>query len=639
MTSDPFFRTDIQGLRGIAVLLVVVYHSGSTLPGGFIGVDVFFVISGFVITKLLMREQSKCQSNTLGKFYFRRVLRLLPAASVMVCATILFSMVALAPNDELAATLSLARQSLYGANFYQLSGPGYFATAAPLQHMWSLAVEEQFYFIYPIIFLGINFIFKRYRIIRFPVAVILVGLFATSIAFAELFARGKGSSIMLSTLNTKPQTFSFFMMPSRAWEFAVGAAVAMVPPRLLKFSSNFANPICLIGFTAIIFSSTTYSESTVFPGLSALVPVIGTALIIFAAQNSFFSSFLLNLRMLKFFGNISYSWYLWHWPFIVFSEILFPDNSKAIWIAIISSLPPSIISYRFFEQTLKLRFKFPTKNFVYMTAVFVLLPFLLAQVISTVTPLIREHSVDAKTIYVEEGQIHTLGCADNNVTPLQDFCTITNYPGVPLVYLVGDSQAAAAADGAISAAKASGLNIAMRTINGCPPLDFVTSGGGCWLANESDIKSLNPEIVVVASSLTYYAPETNPTNGEIPKSILSIINWISRLESQGRKIIVFLEVPKMDMSARATILQPELITNVTRIEDQSSRIYLEQKIIEAFVKNSAVSVVSADNIFCPGGQCNPRQKDKLLYRDPTHLSQFGSLLLKQLFLTEFSKLK
>ena len=637
--SDPFFRTDIQGFRGIAVLLVVVYHSGSTLPGGFIGVDVFFVISGFVITNLLMRQQTECSSNILGKFYFRRVLRLLPAASIMVCATVLFSMVALAPTDELAATLSLARQSLYGANFYQLSEPGYFATSTPLQHMWSLAVEEQFYLLYPIIFLGVNFIFKRYMKIRIPLAVFLVGLFTTSIAFAELFARGRGASIMLSTLNTKPQTFSFFMMPSRAWEFAVGAAVAIVPPGLLKFSSNFANPICLIGFTAIVFSSTTYSESTIFPGLSALAPVIGTALIIFAAQNSFFSSFLLNLRLLKFVGNISYSWYLWHWPFIFFTKILFPHNTKAIWIAIVTSLLPSIISYRIFEQTPKLRFKIPTKNFVYMTAVFVLLPFLLAQVISTVTPLLKKHSVDAMTIYFEEDQIHTLGCDGNNVIPLQDFCKITNYPGAPLVYLVGDSHAKAAAEGAILATKASGLNIAMRSMNGCAPFDIATSGEGCWSANEADIKSLNPKIVIVVSSLSYYAPETNPASGETPKSILSIINWISKLESQGRKIIVLLEVPEMDMSGRATILQPDLITTVSRIEDQRSHRYLQQKIIEAFIESSAVSVISADNIFCPDGQCNPRQKDKLLYKDPTHLSHFGSLLLQQLFLTELSKLK
>jgi len=548
-------------------------------------------------------------------------------------------MVALAPNDELAATLSLARQSLYGANFFQLHGPGYFATASPLKHMWSLAVEEQFYLIYPIIFLSVNFIFQRYRKIRIPLTVILVGLITTSIAIAELLARGKGSSIMVSMLNTKPQTFSFFMMPSRAWEFAVGAAVAIVPPRLLKFSSTFANSICLIGFTAIIYSSTTYSESTIFPGLSALVPVLGTALIIFAAQNSLFSSFLLNFRLLKFVGNISYSWYLWHWPFIVFTEILFPHNTNAIWIAIFSSLVPSMISYRIFEQTLKQRFKIPTKSFYYLTAVLVLLPFLLTQVISTVTPLLRKHSVDAMTIYLEEGQIHSLGCADNNVTPLQDFCKITNNPGAPLAYLVGDSQAAAAAEGLIMATKASGLNLAMRTINGCPPLDFATTGGGCWLANEMDIKSLDPKIVIVAASLTYYAPESNPESGESPASILSMINWVSRLESQGRKILVLLEVPKMDMSTRATILQPKVTSSISRIEAQRSHLYLEQKFINAFMGSPTVSVISTDKIFCPKAQCNPRQGDKLLYRDPTHLSKFGSLLLKQLFITELSKLQ
>jgi hypothetical protein len=232
-----------------------------------------------------------------------------------------------------------------------------------------------------------------------------------------------------------------------------------------------------------------------------------------------------------------------------------------------------------------------------------------------------------------------LGCADNNVIPLQDFCTITNSPGAQLVYLVGDSQAAAASEGAIRASKTAGLNIAIRTINGCPPLDFATMGGGCWLPNELDVKALDPQIVIISSSLIYYAPETNPESEEIPASILSMINWVSRLESQGRKIIVLLEVPKMELSARATILQPKVSSNVTRIDDQISHLYLERRFTKAFTDNTRVSVVTADDIFCPNGTCNPRRENVLLYRDPTHLSVSGSLLLEQLFLEELNKLK
>jgi peptidoglycan/LPS O-acetylase OafA/YrhL len=636
---EPYFRSDIQGLRGIAVLLVVIYHSGSALPGGFIGVDVFFVISGFVITNLLIRERAHNQANILRRFYYRRVVRLLPAASIAVSATVIFSMFALAPNDELSATLSLARQSLYSANFFQLRGPGYFETAAPLQHMWSLAVEEQFYLVYPAIFLCSYWIFKRYRVLKIPLIATLVAVVITSFAFAELLARGKGSIFVGGSLNTSPQILSFFMMPFRAWEFAVGAAIAFMPSRLLKISPIFANLFCFIGFSAVIFSSFTFSNSTIFPGFSAAIPVLGTAFIIFGSQRASVVTLLLNQRPIQFIGNISYSWYLWHWPFIVFSGILFPHNSTATWVAISFSLLPSMFSYEFFEKSIKERFKLPSKSFAFVAIGLLLVLFVSIQGISAANPLLKRHSSDARSLYLEEDQIHLLGCADNNVIPLQDFCTITNSPGSQLVYLVGDSQAAAASEGVIRASKTAGLNIAIRTINGCPPLDFATMGGGCWLPNELDVKTLNPQIIIIASSLIYYAPETNPESEEIPASILSMINWVSRLESQGRKIIVLLEVPKMELSARATILQPKVSSSVTRIEDQLAHHYLESKFTEAFRDNTRVSVLTADGIFCPNGTCNPRRENVLLYRDPTHLSISGSLLLEQLFLEELNKLK
>ena len=636
---EPYFRSDIQGLRGIAVLLVVIYHSGSALPGGFIGVDVFFVISGFVITNLLLRELAHNQGHILRRFYYRRVVRLLPAASIAVSATVIFSMFALAPNDELSATLSLARQSLYSANFFQLRGPGYFETAAPLQHMWSLAVEEQFYLIYPAIFLGSYWIFKQYRVLKIAFIATLAALVISSLTFAELLARGKGSTFIGSSLNTSPQILSFFMMPFRAWEFAVGTAIAFTPSRLLKISPVFANLFCFIGSSAIAFSSFTFSNSTIFPGFSAVIPVLGTAFIIFGSQRATVMSLLLNQRPIQFIGNISYSWYLWHWPFIVFSGILFPNNSTATWVAISVSLLPSMFSYRFFEKSIKERFRLPSKSFAFVAIGLLLVLFVSIQGISAANPLLKRHSADARSLYLEEDQIHMLGCADNNVIPLQDFCTIINSPGAQLVYLVGDSQAAAASEGVFRASKTAGLNIAIRTINGCPPLDFATMGGGCWLPNELDIEALNPDIVIIASSLIYYAPEANPESEEIPASILSMINWVSRLESQGRKVIVLLEVPKMELSARATILQPKVSSNVTKIEDQQSHLYLERKFTEAFRDNTRVSVITADGIFCPNGTCNPRRENVLLYRDPTHLSISGSLLLEQLFLEELNKLK
>ena len=151
----PFFRQDVQGLRGIAVLLVVIYHSGFALPGGYVGVDIFFVISGFVITQLLIREVSAEETGLLIRFYKRRLKRLLPASSIAVAIIALLSFLVFAPENLLAVS-TLARSTLFlGANFNVLTGPGYFSSTNPLEHMWSLAVEEQLYVFYPVFFLVI----------------------------------------------------------------------------------------------------------------------------------------------------------------------------------------------------------------------------------------------------------------------------------------------------------------------------------------------------------------------------------------------------------------------------------------------------------------------------------------------------
>jgi len=340
------YRPDIDGLRALAVLLVLMYHFGfKPLSGGFIGVDIFFVISGYLITSILVSE-IKNSTFSFSSFWLRRVRRLLPAALTM-SFTVLCVFAAIYP-DSLFKEIgeSLVSQLFFVSNIYFWSGSGYFSLDAelkPLLHTWSLSVEEQFYLFYPIYLYVVCKFFASHLL-----AITVLGTFISFIFSLWLF-------------HEQPSA-AFYWLPARAWELGIGGCLALMSQAKSKFvvHSVLATTASLSGFVLIMISALLFDSSTLFPYISVLLPVLGTSLIIWGnGHTNNVISKLFSWSPIVYIGLISYSLYLWHWPIKVFlSWYSIPLNS--IWTFLIASIVTLIagsMSYHFIELPFRSRRK------------------------------------------------------------------------------------------------------------------------------------------------------------------------------------------------------------------------------------------------------------------------------------------
>src|SRR5262245_2436769 len=341
---SPGFRPDIEGLRGIAVLIVVLFHCGiAGFSGGFVGVDVFFVLSGYLITGLLVAEIQKTSKLSLLQFYARRVRRLLPASALTLVVTLLIGAMILAPKELTNAGHAGRAAALYISNvFFDINAGDYFAPnvkSNPLLHMWSLAVEEQFYLFWPLLIL---LSLRLWRSMRTLVTV-LAGVTIISLGIGVWFTKHGG-------------TFAFYELPARAWEFGIGGLAVLLPRGTLKLPFGLWLAFGWLGILAILGSAHFILGETSFPGWVALIPAVGTvaALIAGAEHPRRGVGLVLHSNPLQMLGKLSYSWYLWHWPFLVFSAALLPNISIAGKTAAAAlSLAVAGISHRFVEDPIR----------------------------------------------------------------------------------------------------------------------------------------------------------------------------------------------------------------------------------------------------------------------------------------------
>lgn len=307
------YRPEIDGLRAIAVLAVVLFHAGFGCHGGYVGVDVFFVISGFLITSLIWQDLENGRF-TFISFWERRARRIVPALVVVTIATLVAGWFLLLPADFKSLGRASATQAVFGANIHYWLDSGYFtgeANEKPLLHTWSLAVEEQFYLVAPCFLWGM---FRTAKL-RGRKAVLTLLTVACVLSFA------------LSVYGvTRHQEATFYLLPTRAWELLVGAIVAFLPPNSPVLAHrNWRELVALTGLVLILISVFRYTPDTLFPGLAALPPCLGAALLIWANERIADSmpttaGALLAMQPLVFIGLISYSLYLWHWPLLAFSK-------------------------------------------------------------------------------------------------------------------------------------------------------------------------------------------------------------------------------------------------------------------------------------------------------------------------------
>jgi peptidoglycan/LPS O-acetylase OafA/YrhL len=306
-----WYRADIEGLRGLAVSLVVLYHSTPRrFPGGFTGVDVFFVISGFLITGLLLRERQETGDISLAGFYARRARRLLPASAVMFLGTLLACAVFLSPLQQYHLRDSMVHTALYIGNFWFLRRSDYFSPDIgrnPFLHTWSLAVEEQFYLVWPLLvalcFRGL----RSRRNLGMAVAAITGVSLALSVWFAKVYA-----------------PWGFFSPVSRAWEFAIGAMACVAAPWAMRVPAGVRASASWCGLAALVGPGFLLQGAGGWPGWRALLPVLATSAILLGTAPGIGASRLLELPVSQWLGQRSYSWYLWHWPVLTISTAMHP---------------------------------------------------------------------------------------------------------------------------------------------------------------------------------------------------------------------------------------------------------------------------------------------------------------------------
>ena len=348
----------------MAVVLVVAFHAGvGVVGGGFVGVDVFFVLSGFLITGLLVDEIARTGTISIGDFYARRVRRLLPLSTLVLAATAVATFLLVPPIDRRGVAGDLVGAALWGANWkFAAESTQYMADTekSPALHYWSLAVEEQFYVVWPLLLLllvgGTGLALRAW-----PVAFRRI-----SLALAVVI----GGSLWLSWVQTDAaSTFAYFGLHTRAWELGIGAALALMRPMLPLMTRGAAQVAALLGVSMVVGSAVAMDEGTPFPGTAALVPVLGTALLVAAGARlpDGLVSSLLARPGPRYVGRISYAWYLWHWPVLVLAAARWGEvttgedgeaaSSHAPWTVVLAAVALSFVlaaaSHHAVEQPLR----------------------------------------------------------------------------------------------------------------------------------------------------------------------------------------------------------------------------------------------------------------------------------------------
>jgi peptidoglycan/LPS O-acetylase OafA/YrhL len=345
--AQPAFRPDIEGLRAVAIVAVLLAHAGVGLAeGGFAGVDVFFVISGFLITQVLVRELERTGAISLTRFFAGRVKRLMPQVLAVIAAVVVASSLLLSPMRADAVSADVMAAGVYAMNWrLSASAVDYFAAGdadRPLDHFWSLAVEEQFYLAWPLLLLAIALIVRRRdRTLHAPLSVVLVAIASASFAFA----------VHLTAVAPEQ---AYFSAPARAWELALGGLLALV---LLRRRLGRAAALAAgwAGMSAIAAATLLFDAGTAMPGAPALLPVLGAAALLAAGTSAVpaLPTRALGTRPSRFVGRISYAWYVWHWPVLVFAAAGGPLTTAEGLAVTMGSLVPALATHRWIEEPLR----------------------------------------------------------------------------------------------------------------------------------------------------------------------------------------------------------------------------------------------------------------------------------------------
>ena len=643
-------REDIQGLRAIAVIMVVIFHAGLPFPGGFVGVDIFFVISGFVITGMLHREWINEGRIKFGRFYLRRFKRLTPALALMVTITILISTVIMSPFGDLPTTaLTGIGAMLLSANFViaQTTG-GYFdapAESNPLLNTWSLSVEEQFYLVFPLALVFVWQLSRRNGFFRFTPVIAVAGISVLSFSLA---LAGSTGLVTLRDPFLNNIVFGFYSPLPRAWEFAVGSllALVLVKQRKRNLSPFLALMLAAIGIVMLFSSLWLITDETPFPGPWTLLPVTGTLLLILAGtdSNNAITRFISQAPLVKV-GDWSYSIYLWHWPLIVFAVYMWPFSSYAAVLAAAVSLIPAFLSYRWVEQPLRtLPTSGPRQVFALVTIVMAP-PLMLASASGAAARFYWQPKLEAGglsvihagdtnwTDYYMELRNTYYPCANNAIrTNALEWDGIERCwqskpdPDVEVV-LLGDSHAEHLFVGMAEALPNKNVAYYIQDslpIGGSPEMDTILGG-------ITETPSI--ETVIVNAS---WAARGVPTS-ELSDTLVA-------LTDAGLEVFITDDIPQFPFPAYMCKHGASPFLRIAKcdqpVENHQVNLRKYYPSLQSLVSELPdVGLLNTSRYFCADDSCSMIQDGNLVYRDTDHLNDVGSRYLVQRLIADNSDLR
>ncbi|CAM5269706.1 Acyltransferase OS=Rhodanobacter lindaniclasticus OX=75310 GN=B1991_04940 PE=4 SV=1 [Rhodanobacter lindaniclasticus] len=631
------YRGDIEGLRAVAILLVVAAHAGVPwLSGGFVGVDVFFVLSGFLITGLLTREVATTGTLGFTKFYVRRLRRLLPALLTMLLVTSLFAIVVLAPSDQGRQATAAATAAVWLSNMhFAFAKLDYFSPGAGSNlflHTWSLGVEEQFYLLWPALVLW-ALMTKRGRgtnIARLKGSLLIVGA-------ASLLA-----CLMLT--RSAPQ-MAFYLMPLRAWQFAAGAlawlyfgnsATASTSDPTLPAGNPSRHWVGWAGLALIVFSGVWFDGNMPYPGWRALLPTAGAVAALAAGERGFAGgvSRLLSLRPLQAIGRISYAWYLWHWPVLLLGASLVTHDSGLHRAGLVAlSLLLAALSYAWIESPVRHQSRWLVRPGMSLWAGLGLMVTVNVACISWLNATAKWQDSPQQQLYrqarVDAPVIYSMGCDDWYHSDRVRICAFGSQDAQHTAALMGDSIGAQWFPALAEVFNRPGWRLMVLTKSSCPMVDepyFYARIGREYVecANWRKqallrIASIKPDIVML---------------GTVQSDNFSHSQWVqgtgrvlSVLSPDSGHVYLIRGTPHLPfdgpecLSARNWL--PWLPVAKRRCEAPASNPHdddVYRWLQEAANHFGNVTAIDMNPLICPNGNCSAERDGKVVFRDSQHLT-------------------
>ncbi len=609
------YRSDIDGLRTLAVLPVILFHLDiGIFTGGYVGVDVFFVISGYLITSIIARELTAGNFSVL-RFYERRFRRILPALCFVVLACLIAGLIVLSPHDLSEMGRSVAATALFSSNFLFWNQAGYFDAATelkPLIHTWSLAVEEQFYIVFPLL-LGLLWKRASRHVVWILSAILVVSLALSVIGVAQAWSA------------------AYFLLPFRAWELLVGSllAVAALPQARSRWLQEALGTLGLLG---IVLPAILLEAGSPFPGINAVPPVLGAALLIHvgAGGTRSVATRLLSLRPIVLIGLLSYSLYLWHWPLIVFARFLtLSDITPRMAVTLLAlTFLMSWISWRFVERPF--RTGLLTGQRALLTASVVAIGLTAAAgaalvVGKGVPSRFPELAGIERRVLVQRAEDRKASCVigeAGNPWPGVDACTVARGPGTRIL-LWGDSHANHFVRALRQTDAQTQGNIIVYGMTACVPILGVPSPKrpNCVASKERIFDLIRENHIQRVLIAGLWQPRADRVTGTGQQTLA---NTVRRLRDADVEVVVIGDTPSLPI-ADPLLLYPRLLRNGT----PQAPLYITVRNDPGFNRRMAdairpTPVFDPMPLLCRNGECMVIDRGEPLFVDENHLSRLGA---------------